>query len=355
MRATASGWRLGHRPSLDALRGIAILLVLLSHAGVPYLGAAGFVGVSLFFALSGYLITALLLCELADHRAVDLRAFYLRRARRLLPGLAVLLAATGGWAIASGSVASWLPAGLAAAFYVGNWAFIAGLPMAGLGHTWSLAVEEQFYFTWPLVLLLLMRMGPRAAIAGALVIVALSFAAEWAALPSYGHAYYGSDTRAKDLLLGCVVAMISMHRGVDFRIPTAAAIGAAAVLVFLCTAPDLPGAPLVVSPAVVMVVAWCAARPQFAAWRWLTATGRISYGLYLYHVPILVGPLAGLSLWPRVVALLASSYAAAASSWVVLESRVLRRGVSPSARPAWAKQVPEPKSAELADPHGAVA
>jgi peptidoglycan/LPS O-acetylase OafA/YrhL len=320
---TSGGWRLGHRPSLDALRGIAILLVLLGHFGVPWLQAGGTVGVSLFFSLSGYLITGLLLGERAETGRINLRAFYIRRARRLLPALAVLLVAVGAWAAATGRLALWLPDAASVSLYIGNWWWLAGHDLTGLAHTWSLAVEEQFYIVWPVALLVL----GRRAIPGALVAVAVSFVITALVLPDVPRSVYGSDVRVKDLMLGALVALVSMRQGHDLTIPTSAAVLAAVLLAFVAThvmpeaRPFLPAVPCAV------LVAWFAARPTFAAWRPLTFTGRISYGLYLYHYPLDKGPFAvfdGLSLWPRLAALMATSYAAAAASWFAWERHWIR-------------------------------
>src|SRR4051794_31339072 len=114
-------WRLGRRPALDGLRGIAVLLVVLSHAGVPGFQAAGVVGVTMFFTLSGFLITSLLLHEYSDTRRVRLGAFYIRRARRLLPALVVNVL---GVALAALVIGPWFfnwRSGLAALAYVANW------------------------------------------------------------------------------------------------------------------------------------------------------------------------------------------------------------------------------------------
>jgi peptidoglycan/LPS O-acetylase OafA/YrhL len=120
-----SGWRLGHRPSLDGLRGIAVLLVILGHVDNPIVrGAGAYVGVGLFFSLSGFLITALLLDEWARRDRIDLAAFYVRRARRLLPALAVFALAC----LATGVVA--ITAVPAVALYVADWASIQDTDLA---------------------------------------------------------------------------------------------------------------------------------------------------------------------------------------------------------------------------------
>lgn len=142
---------LTRRPELDGIRGIAIALVVLSHASVPGFRWGGQVGVTLFFVLSGYLITWVLVTEGREH-------FYRRRALRLFPALAALLAVSlvVGWAT--------VPDVAAIALYVGNWVRVFGGDLGYLGHTWSLAIEEQFYLVWPLVFVAGLR-SPRALLA----------------------------------------------------------------------------------------------------------------------------------------------------------------------------------------------
>jgi peptidoglycan/LPS O-acetylase OafA/YrhL len=124
-------WRLGHRPALDGLRGIAILLVLLGHVTAGKVATAGAVGVTVFFALSGFLITSLLVEERRDSGGVSMRRFYQRRARRLLPALFVYLAF---WAVLSalsvGPYVIWPGEIVAAVFYCMNWIMAAGVPVS---------------------------------------------------------------------------------------------------------------------------------------------------------------------------------------------------------------------------------
>src|SRR5689334_13976989 len=153
----------GHLPGLDGLRALAVLAVLLYHANVSY-APGGFLGVDLFFVLSGFLITSLLLGELRESGRVDLKRFWLRRARRLLPAVAVVIAATlvAAELLARDDLVKTRADAIASALYVNNWHQIAashsyfaasGRPSL-LQHLWSLAVEEQFYLLWPLVLVM---------------------------------------------------------------------------------------------------------------------------------------------------------------------------------------------------------
>src|SRR5262245_51790762 len=151
----------GYHPALDGLRGVAILAVMIYHSG---LGRGGYLGVDVFFALSGFLITTLLCDEYAATGTIAFRKFYARRALRLLPALVVFVAVWLAvlyatleprfWAFVTGF-------GLAVLFYVANWVGIWVLPLGVFGHTWSLAIEEQFYVLWPLVILAVVRLCVR--------------------------------------------------------------------------------------------------------------------------------------------------------------------------------------------------
>jgi peptidoglycan/LPS O-acetylase OafA/YrhL len=313
------GWRLGHRPSLDGLRGVAILSVLLGHFGLPGWGAGGTVGVALFFSLSGYLITALLIGEMVQTGRIDLRGFYLRRARRLLPGLVVLLVVMSIWAVAT-SRTTWWTGAISVLFYAGNWTWLAGWDLEGIEHAWSLGVEEQFYILWPASLLLF----GRRAIPATMIAISLSFLLTAVLIEDFFRSRYGTDVRVKDLLIGGLVAMLSMRLGRDLKLPTTAMV-ISVILLVIAGSNRLPNVnPLLTAVPSTVIVAWFASRPLFAAWPPLVFCGRISYGLYLLHFPFSAGPLSvfdGLSLWPRMGALFAVTFAAAAMSWYLVERR----------------------------------
>ncbi len=162
-RASDEGDRAERRPgirALDGLRALAVGLVLADHGGIPGM-AGGFLGVDVFFVLSGFLITSLLLDELGRTGRIDLVNFWIRRARRLLPALVlmVLTVAVGRQLFAPEAIASLRDDAVAAFFWVANWMFVAdktgyfaqGSPPSPLQHAWSLGVEEQYYIVWPLV------------------------------------------------------------------------------------------------------------------------------------------------------------------------------------------------------------
>jgi peptidoglycan/LPS O-acetylase OafA/YrhL len=211
---------------LNGLRAVAILGVLLYHLSSPWM-VGGFLGVDVFFVISGFLITALLLTELQDKGRIDLARFYLRRARRLLPALFTVLVATALWAVLfRPDLAYGLRKDtIAAAGYVSNWWFILenrsyfevmAQPQL-LGHLWSLAIEEQFYLLWPVALLLLMRTGgPRrlglVALGGAVVSTALMAVLAVLGDEPLPHdpsrLYFGTDTHSFGLLIGAALAVV---------------------------------------------------------------------------------------------------------------------------------------------------
>ena len=313
-----------HRPELDGLRGIAILIVLGAHTGVPgFADGGGGAGVTLFFVLSGYLITSLLLAEKAKTGRVDLRAFYIRRALRLFPALAAtlvvvtFLAVAGLMPQAAREGVDYRVVVLGVICYVVNWVAVAGQSIGMLGHAWSLAVEEQFYIVWPTLLLLGLRLGRTPLV---LILLLLAFLDTPYRLlldlnGGFMHVFVGTDSRGDALLLGCVLALLETrwHPVVGW----AGVLGVLAVAALWPGDPGL-GAQLMFIPAAAIVstlaVAGC---PVILAWRPLAFIGKISYGLYLWHGLVIWWALP----WPVAVPL---SIAIACVSYFVLEQRFLR-------------------------------
>jgi peptidoglycan/LPS O-acetylase OafA/YrhL len=217
--------RLSYSPGLDGLRAIAVMAVLLYHADLSFI-PGGFLGVEVFFVISGYLITALLLAEWRQKGTINLKDFWLRRARRLLPALYVLLVVTMTFAVVflPGEVAGLRADVIAAVGYVTNWFLIFGhesyFEAVGrpslLQHLWSLAVEEQFYLIWPIVLAVGLGVGTARRRHRLVLTVALVGAAASAVAMAMLYApgvdpsriYYGTDTRATGLLCGAALAFL---------------------------------------------------------------------------------------------------------------------------------------------------
>ncbi|MGW3409151.1 acyltransferase family protein [Streptomyces sp. NPDC000888] len=338
--------RLGRRPALDGLRGVAVLAVLAGHGGLA--PGWGWIGVDIFFALSGFLITALLCEEWDDSGRIGLRRFYVRRARRLLPALCVLLAGFTVCRVVFGlfPAAGW-PVGqhlAVVASGAANWtlATVDGAELGPLTPAWSLAQEEQFYLFWPLVLFAMLRLRCRpsatvtvvGALAAALfVVVPLTPAAAWTG--AYG-GYYSPFDRAGELVIGAGAALVWRHRLVPAMVTGRwagwAVVGAAPVL-YLALAPPitLRAKLLWLSSLTALLILSLLTCPggflsRLLSTAFLRWTGRISYGLYLYHLPLLwlIGPLVPEpAVWQRTLLLAACSYLCAALSWHCLESRFL--------------------------------
>ena len=290
--------RLGHVPALDAFRGIAILMVLVGHMPQPALKNFG-LGVDLFFVLSGFLITSLLLNEWSKDGAVSFGGFYRRRALRLLPALmlmmAVLIALTRTRAILE-------DAGLVFLYLSNLGAMVGHGPgVAGLGHMWSLAQEEQFYLVWPLVLSLALRprMRPHALLYGlaclfvGICLYRLGLSARGA---SSERVWYGPDTHADGLVIGCLAA-VAYTSGAVRRIPLrtlVAALAAGAICVLTLNSHSAWNISLVLpffSIAAVLALLSFVLEPH--SWlcrsvnhRPLRYFGRVSYGVYLWHLPL---------------------------------------------------------------------
>jgi peptidoglycan/LPS O-acetylase OafA/YrhL len=283
--------RLGHVPSLDGLRGVAIALVVTYHYwGWP---RGGWLGVDLFFVLSGFLITTLLLEEHAIHGRIRLRAFYIRRARRLFPALAVLLAtylvinAVRGTNALS-PVAHW-------GFYTANVyeAFWPGTAdhLIGLNHLWSLAQEEQFYLVWPVAMLLAIRLRRPARL---LIAVALFLALYRAGLVLHGASgdriYFAPDTHTDGLILGSAAAFVQQRGGRFMPTGTDVVVAGLLCVPLVAFSASLPSTQMLVLPlfevaAVVFVgaaIAGSLSLPRPLIW-----LGGISYSLYLWHALVL--------------------------------------------------------------------
>jgi peptidoglycan/LPS O-acetylase OafA/YrhL len=303
---------LGYVPALDGLRGVAVLLVIATHSVLLFWPShfddvvpGGFLGVDLFFVLSGFLITSLLLGEQSASGRVSFPGFYRRRALRLLPALAVLLVAHLVYTAVTG-----LPLGIelrsmaVISLYVSNWYVVSGHTLApGLQHMWSLSVEEQFYLVWPIVTVVVL--GARRSLRFSVIFLsaAVLTAAAWRAVLAHGHTVteagrlgIRTDTRADALLLGALAAYLWTQGTVPRRWLAPAGCAAAAFLAacVLFVPPtnifyDNGGYTLVAVAASIIVIGVAdgsRAVTRSLGWGPLRSMGRVSYGLYLWHLPV---------------------------------------------------------------------
>jgi peptidoglycan/LPS O-acetylase OafA/YrhL len=339
------GWQLGHRPGLDGARGLAIVLVLAGHA-LPVGFAAGWVGVTLFFVLSGFLITSLLLEERAITGTVRLRQFFERRVRRLLPAFVVVSAVVLLSMVVIGQAEQGIFIGLVAASYISNWVIGGGTWLGPMSHTWSLAIEEQFYLVWPITMLVALRYLRAKQLAVLLVglaaVIQIGRVVGWATGVQPERLAFATEFQADGLLLGCALAIVMHLR--PFRVPLVARpLALVGLLVVAFIVPDVLrgfGNTVVVLLSTLLVAALVAPSGRDVVFqnRALVSLGLISYGLYLWHYPILwhLGftdgrPYPGFG--PAVLGI-AMSIGVAAASYLWVE----RRFRSHSSRPAAAQR-----------------
>lgn len=400
-RPVNAGPRVGYLPGLDGLRGLAVAAVIVYHANKSWL-AGGFLGVEVFFVISGYLITVLLIAERERDGGVALGQFWLRRARRLLPALALtLLAVTLHAAVFArdelGQLRGDVVAGLT---YIMNWfqiwsgsSYFSELEFVPLRHLWSLAVEEQFYLVWPLVVMALMAWGKRrwtrlaAWLLGASVLMSVLMAVIYRSGPVgtpeqtpgqylslFGRevarldlVYLSTVTRGGGLLIGAALAMVWQPWALR-RAPIARhgrlvdALGLVGVLILVATHWGLSdvvvgedgrrgndwlfrGGFFLVGLATVMVIAsvshprsWLGGRAGLGnpVFTWV---GTRSYGLYLYHWPIfqMSRKVAGAPLsLPRFVLLMAITAVVAEASYRLVETPIREGRLGPWVRSAMA-------------------
>ena len=349
--ADNGGARIAYQPALDGVRALAVVVVLLFHAEVPGF-SGGYLGVSVFFTLSGYLITSLLIVEHDRTGRISLAGFYARRIRRLLPVSSVCLVAVAVFAAVTDvfdGVADLRREIVGSGLQVLNWVLLAGGgsyrdllqvdsgARSPLEHFWSLSIEEQFYWLWPPVMLLILGVAVThrsrtiilAATSAVFAVLAPVIAAVWGP----DAAYWATPARMAEILIGAVLALVLQHRHVRGRWTH---LGTAALVVLAVCVVTFPAAS---GPAyhgwlpVVAVVsaALIAGLQTDGPLRWVLSTspfvwiGMLSFGLYVYHWPVYViidADRLGVDGVALLVARLAITAALAVISYLIVEQPI---------------------------------
>ncbi len=359
---------IGYMPGLDGLRTVAVFAVILYHLGVKW-APGGLLGVNLFFVLSGYLITNILQAQWESAGKIDLKDFWIRRGRRLLPALLIMLVILLLWAVffEPERLSSLGSEALAGAFYASNWYLIFHKvsyfesfgPPSPMGHLWSLAIEGQFYLIWPILLGLGFGLGKSkgkkiiiALTAAIVVLSALAMALLYIPGTDPSRVYYGTDTRAFALILGGLAAMILPGNKMSSELPPfgalkvdLAGIACLSAILWMMLKTNqyqtfLYQSGLLIfsllSAVLVVILAHPAGRIGKAfGWEPLRLLGEWSYGIYLWHYPVIVlsnplvnteGPGFLLSLWQITVTVIL-----AALSYYLIEKPIRHGRLKPVA------------------------
>ena len=353
--------RLDHVTSLDGLRGAAVLLVLVSHFGilaplgltgitlVDHFFRGGYLGVDIFFVLSGFLITSLLLNEHEAHSKIYLLRFYGRRFLRLLPALTILLFLYSIVTVLEGKAFSSISLGIwASLFYYLNWQYVFSFPRSfgDLGYLWSLSIEEQFYIVWPAVLILLLKITKRAIlhISFIAVLIALVFWHRHVLWTTPGDLPYEqvtvfvrTDARIDSLLVGCITAFVYRHRLISIRLSQFLAVLGLLVLVMYLelskpyTGYMFSGGFTVVAVSVACLILGLTINTfpltRLFQGRLIVLIGKTSYGIYLWHFPIFTfvnRHMTNVNEIYKVITALFFTALFTTASWILIETPALR-------------------------------
>lgn len=353
MSASETGeteFKLGYRPALDGLRGFGMIIVLSFHVWSillerPYtpVPTGTFIGVDIFFTMSGFLITTLLIEEYRRRGRISLKFFYIRRLLRLAPALLTFLVAISIYAVLAGDSLRALARTIVYSLtYTFNWFANSGKIAETSGHLWSLAVEEQFYIVWPTVVIVALRVVKRfpAVIPAGLFIGIVAgtylrfFHFDKSGL--WSDAYYRTDARVDQILWGVVLAVVIAAGLVKVKPRPVLALAGAAVLIAGCFVLSpferfyYMGGSTLVSLATLAVMFGCFEGDHLVSRvvsiRLFTHLGKISYALYLFHVLVFVAMHNWGSSIPRAIQIplaLAISYGLAIASWRFMETKAL--------------------------------
>lgn len=351
-----------YMPGLDGLRALALIGVMGYHWSFGF-ASGGFLGVSLFFVLSGYLITDILASQWHHQQRIDLKDFWIRRFRRLLPAMLLMLFILVVWVTLfdHSRMASLRGDVLGAVTYISNWQFIfqeqsyfeSFGPPSPLGHFWSLAVEEQFYLLWPLIMLVGLKLFPRRGPLFGFIAIGAALSALWMAViyqpgddPS--RVYYGTDTRAFGLLIGAGLSIIwpSWKLSSDVSVSSRRRLNmtglvALLIILFMMWKVDryesflYQGGMLLFSLAAAVLVAVLAhpasSVSRLLSWKPLVWIGVRSYGIYLWHYPVMIltSPDTGARdlPWSAAALQIAASVLLAALSWKYVEEPIRHGGL----------------------------
>ena len=319
-------------PELDGLRAIAAILVILFHSDREGLFQGGFVGVDIFFVLSAFLITSILVDEQERTGDVRLGRFYWRRAIRLMPALLFFLAVYLALAPVIWPGYPHLRDAVIAGLYVSNFAFVAAQLPPFISHTWSLAAEEQFYLLWPVALLALLRFRQP--------LLPLAFA--WAGLTllrlvedDWIAYYYGLAPHGTGLVLGAILFFLVRQGKLELR-PIHAWVAGAMLAILSVTAQMHASAVAIIvaefaSAVIIGTIVTCPGSLRLLSAKPLVGLGKLSYGLYLWHFPITYVLRETGGLWSTFTITFALSLGMASLSYVTVEAWARRlRGPRPA-------------------------